>query len=285
MKFSNLLMSICITTLILYSCSKDKSKNDTVVTTDSTVLVKVIDLDTTKISGLDTLRVYQYNYDNLKRLTSTEVRLDAMSGGFAIKTFNTMHYYNGTDTLPFKEIENVKQHSSFDINYTKYCSYQNGKLVYDSIVSNFQYTTARKYTHESNRLIVNSTIYTTPTPSTQVRYIYLTRVNGNTIIQLDTTDGVINNFLYSYDNKINPFANKPQSPLIERSAPYYLHNTYSEEMAHERNNITEMSATSGYTLLLKYSYEYNSKGLPIIARVYSQNSNYHFKRLFFYTKL
>ena len=283
MKIVNCFVLTCLTTFIFFSCSKDETNNSIVPSRDSTTLIKLIDFDTTKISGDDTLRVYQYSYDDQRRLSNTKL-ISYSSSGMPNRNFYTTHYYNGNDSLPFKETETRSQAGFPDIIFTRYNNYVGGKLMHDSMISNIQPTIVRNYTYEPGKIVVHSVTYDSPVYS-EVRNIYTTKVNGNTIIQRDTFAGIANNFLFSYDNKPNPFAGKPQSPFIERAAPYYIPAMYPDEMPYERNNVTEVNQTTFYNFHYKYFYEYNSDGYPVIARALLQNSNQHFKRFFFYTRM
>jgi hypothetical protein len=277
-----------LVTLAIFSCQKDTNQNTTITNNDSTTLIKAIDFDTTKVPGLDTMVVYQYDYDNLKRLFHSKVMLYSI--GSPYKYFNTTHYYNGNDILPFKEVETI---SSIFLNevYTRYCSYLNNKIIYDSIILNNQPLQARRYSYETDKLISLSTTYSlTLPPKVELRNIYFTKVNGNTILQRDTTtSGYISNFLFSYDNKNNPYAGMVYSPLIERSAPHYVDATYIDDLVYERNNATEITQSGSYNFHFKYSYEYYTNGFPAIAKAYWQSptgiSSFTFKRIFIYTKL
>ena len=278
MKFSFVLFWLIIVTAS--SCSKE---NTTSPNNDGTTLIKFFDLDTTKITGQDTMLVQEYEYDNFKRLVHTIARVYNPNGTLAHQA-NTIHYYNSNDILPFKEVETWSSGGSVGFVLTRYCSYSNNKLIYDSASSDNQHYFIRNYLYQNDKLIVSSKDNSTTPPTVDMQTIYFTRINGNTVLQRDTTSsGIINNFSFSYDDKKNPFAGKPQSPFLGISEPFYPQETYTEYMVYENNNAIDINQTSSYNFHFKYFYEYNINGYPTVARAYSQNSaSYFFKRIFIY---
>jgi hypothetical protein len=280
--------------LIICSCQKEKTQDRRTENpqSDSTTLAMYIDLDTTQVSGSDTIEVQKYKYDNSKRLLESdyiEYNGNAPDGITITKLF-----YNGTDTLPFKKTESYYELPSGNLVNTPdtgYYFYSQGRVISDSIISHSNSSSyfVRKFSYNNNKITESIAENTTP-PSTYLHLFYQTKNNGNTSLQIDSTFYNGNNiggtqtFSFSYDTKNNPFYNMPQS-FIERGDPYYNMETYSEEMIFEKNNPTEIKEEAFH---LKYVYEYNINNFPSVAKIYDDPDNdptYYYKRVFIYTKL
>lgn len=279
--------------LIIFSCQKDKTSERRTENpqSDSTTLAMYVDLDTTKISGSDTLVVQKYSYDNLKRLSKSYYIEydDGVPGALSL----TDLFYNGNDTLPFKITEtNYELPSGYtDDQDIGYYFYKDGKLISDSIRrSNAPTFFVNTYTYENNA-IISTNIYPSVPYIITVNKHYQTRTNGNTTSQLDSSfvDGVFSgdskvSFSASYDTKNNPFQNL-MSDMSSSSIPsgIYTQETYSESMLYEKNNPVEI--ISGFHL--KYFYEYNQNDYPSVTRVYDIEgpTEFLYKRIFIYTKL
>ena len=289
---------LIISGIIIYSCQKEPSSNTPPIVTrdDSTTLLMYIDLDTTQAAGLDTLNIQKYSYDNSKRLMkSAYIEYESgMPAHFSI----TNLYYNGTDTLPFKKTETNYDSpgGTAGLSDTAYYIYNGDKIISDSVRSGYNsFPVVGKYAYDNNKVTETRLDYSLTPPAYPYSHeVYLTKINGNTTLQMDTTflDGVLSSstrFSFVYDVKINPFYNIPQ-PFVERSFPYYDGETYSEEMVYEKNNPTDINETGDPfgtgAFHFKYFYEYKSNGYPSVARVYDQDdpSNFY-KRIFIYTKL
>lgn len=280
--------------LIICSCQKEKTQDRKAGNpqSDSTTLLMYVDIDTTQVSGSDTLEVQKYKYDNSKRLieaTYIGYNRNIPEGGTITKLF-----YNGTDTLPFKKIESYFELPNGNISNipdTGYYFYSQGKVISDSVISphNSLSYYVRKFSYDNNKIIQTIVSNTTP-PSTLLTIFYQTKNSGNTVLQIDSTffngSNTFNSqtFSFSYDTKNNPFFNMPQ-PFINRGEPYYQMETYSNEMIFEKNNPIEVKEGNFH---LKYVYEYDMNNFPLIAKIYYDPDNhpaYYYKRIFIYTKL
>src|SRR5205814_103494 len=73
-------------------------------TSDSTVLSRYAELDTTYAAGLDTSYIYMYSYDAQKRLVSVKTYIgdNTTPGPPRSDSIMTTYYYNGTSITPFK---------------------------------------------------------------------------------------------------------------------------------------------------------------------------------------
>ncbi|MBS1736312.1 MAG: hypothetical protein JSS98_06835 [Bacteroidetes bacterium] len=281
--------------LIIFSCQKDKTPERRTENpqSDSTTLAMYVDLDTTKISGSDTLVVQKYSYDNLKRLSkSYYIEYD---DGVPDGLYLTELFYNGNDTLPFKVIRTDYELpsgnlSSSNFNNVGYYYYEDGKLTSDSITSSSDpsifYVTS--YSYEKNAITTTYILTQSPPLISAVKY-YQTKTNGNTTLQIDSSfvNGTFSgspemSLSASYDTKHNPFYHLLSS-ITNIPPEIYSIETYSEDMIVEKNNPIEI--ISGFHL--KYIYEYNQDDYPTIARVYDieEPVPFLYKRIFIYTKL
>lgn len=279
--------------LIICSCQKDKSQERRTENpkSDSTTLSMYVDLDTTKVSGSDTLEVQKYSYDNLKRLSKSYYIEydDGVPGGFSLADL----FYNGNDTLPFKIIETYYELPSGNAHNTDigYYFYKDGKLTSDSVSRGNDPYYVNSYTYDNN-MIISTYIYASTPPIISVGKHYQTKTNGNTTFQFDSSfvNGVYSSssdviFSASYDTKNNPFYNLI-SNISSSNMPssIYTQETYSEDMPNEKNNPVEI--ISGFHI--KYVYEYNHNNYPSVARIYDDpdtDPTYYYKRVFIYTKL
>ena len=280
--------------LIMCSCQKEKTQDrqSEDPQSDSTTLSMYVDLDTTQVSGTDTLEVQKYKYDNSKRLI--EADYIEYNGNAADYLTITKMFYTGADTLPFKKTESYYELPGGNLLNTPdtgYYFYSEGRVISDSIISHSNSSNyfVQKYLYDNNKIIESIAENTTP-PATLRTIFYQTKNSGNTILQVDSTfdngnyTGNSQTFSFSYDTKNNPFFNMPQ-PFIERGSPYYQMETYSEEMIFEKNNPTEIKEEDFH---LKYVYEYNRNNFPSVAKIYDDpdnDPNYYYKRIFIYTKL
>lgn len=278
--------------IVIFSCQKEKTPDRRVENpqSDSTTLSMYVDLDTTKVSGLDTVQVQKYSYDNSKRLSKSYYI--EYTDGIPEGLYVTDLFYNGIDTLPYKVIETYYELPSGDADDPDigYYFYNNGKLTSDSVSHGNDPSVyyVHFYTYDNNTITSTNTYASTP-PIISVDKHYQTKTNGNTTSQLDSSfvNGVLSGspevvFSASYDDKHNPFHNLIST--IDNMLPStYALETYSEDMISEKNNPLEI--VSGFHI--KYVYEYNHNDYPTMARVYDIEgpTEFWFKRVFFYTKL
>ena len=281
------LATLLILIILFCSCQKgftvENSNTELVQNLDSNTLVKYIEFDTTQISGLDTLDIAKYSYDNLKRLALLEYT-EFDGAGVKVNLYKTNLFYNGVDSFPFKRIDSRFALPSLSLmaSDTNYYSYSNGRIVSDSASDD-----VIKFTYSTDK-IMEKRFTNFPGAAYDSNTYYMTRLNGNLILQVDTTSGgsVYENFSFTYDNKNNPFYRLPISSF-ESARPFYSLELYHDEMIYEKNNPTQILQTSSVSLFhFKYSYEYNSNGYPKIARVTDQtNPSTFYKVKFFYTAL
>lgn len=284
------ILFLALLSIIIFSCQKEKNQDRQGENPigDSTTLSMYVDLDTTATSGLDTVEVQKYSYDNSKRLSKSYYieYTDGIPDGLYV----TDLFYNGIDTLPFKIVGTFYELPSGNADAPEigYYFYKDGKLSSDSVSRNDPSVYyVNSYTYDNNT-IISTNIYASTPPIISVDKHYQTKTNGNTTSQLDSSfvNGVFSGspeviLSASYDTKHNPFYNLVSS--IDNTPSVYSLETYSEDMIVEKNNPVEIN--SGFHI--KYVYDYNSNGYPAVARVFDIEgpTEFWFKRIFFYTKL
>src|SRR5262245_49068568 len=106
----------------------DNGNNNNPPSSDSTVLWKYIELDTTLASGSDTIDKTIFFYDNMKRFDHYYSYDFSITGDFDTTTIT--YYYQGGDTLPYK-ITSRYHETDLDLD-TDYYSYNNGIVAWDS---------------------------------------------------------------------------------------------------------------------------------------------------------
>ena len=245
---------------------------------DSTRLDKYIELDTTMVSGLDTMSVSLFEYDNRGRLTTQTV----FEKDVTLPPTLAFHYgsktrffYNGNDSFPSKTIDSSRN-SLESVNDTTYYFYLNGGVVKDSSRTRYADPTGfetasidvRDYTSNGSNTTVTQKIDYTLNPATwpppcpaTTNYVK-TYVNGNITSEIgsySSCSGIgTSESHFIYDNKPNPFY-----PL---RIPYPILDGKSIG-AVQKNNIIE-SGTFSLGDNFRYSYTYRSDGYPLVVRVY-----------------
>jgi len=116
---------------VLVSCQKEvEGTLPGLVQGDSTFLDKVIALDTTLPSGLDTTSKMTFTYDNAKRVIKVSEIYGGNSGS-SIADF----YFNGTDSIPYKKISREIYTGIYDYTDTSFYVYSNGVVSKDSTIT------------------------------------------------------------------------------------------------------------------------------------------------------
>jgi len=290
---SNILFWLIITSFAICSCQKEIDFSLAPKLTsgnDSIYLQKLVQLDTVKASGSDTLFTREFYYDNLKRILRTfEKNSTSPLNTIYIET---KYYYAGTDTLPYKTTE-IDNEGAIIYNDTVLYTFSNGKVSRDSFIVYRQNTgellgtSTQTYVQvASNNIFVRSRSVSYNTGLPQVY-----KDSGNAIISLAGSNiisqtapyEVANNEVYdlTYDNKINP--------LYRIDIHYLIYGGYNSSLDCQKNNpLTEKVSTASGGSLYHFtsSYAYRSDGYPLIKRTTDLlDPSYNRKNLYYYTSL
>ena len=280
---------ICVTITFLSACQKDFSfeipTTESIITSDSNLLKKYIELDT--IGGIDTLTKTLYEYDNMRRLLSRKEK------NYTDSFFNDRYYsYSGNDTLVSRMLEIYYSTSQTDVFYDSAFTYfirnSNNKIIKDSsiifsidlgitsfikLVSDFTY-------FAGDSIERSITIYD-PVSSTN-RFSFKQIRNGNNIIKESEynfngspgsfTPNRIANF--TYDNRYNPFYGEKINYPVTLNP-----NNYSDYFT-PKNNLVLIDV-SGFAEAVVYTY--NTLGFPIKSVItFPGSSGYAIKGVFIY---
>ena len=269
-------IAITLSIVLFSSCQKeiDWQLNNT-PQSDSTILVKYIEFDTTLTAGLDTIKIETFEYDNAGRLyRRSSITKDPGVPPTTVFPYyeNYTFFYTGNDAQPYKV---TISHLDFlgSGKDTVHLFYTNGKVTRDSIRSKeidfigfpFEHMAVNLFADNGNTTTV--TRYFTSTlnppswpPACPGTDIYTkTYVNGNTTSEkgnyTDCAGIGMSELNLVYDNHPNP--------LFPYRVPYpILSNCLSAE---QKNNIVESWTFTGQDWY-KYSYTYRSGGYPLVIR-------------------
>jgi hypothetical protein len=272
---------ILITSLSLMSCQREVHESLPVPNSGDSLITRVIEFDTSYISGLDTSFVYAFNYDASERL----LRLNSIfykpgvTGSSRIKDEEELIYhYNGSEIYPFKITAKYVSYDIPDLYYdTCHLTYTEGYVSRDSTGLGGNYSVASFTKLGANRFFLQrkSFMYTDTT------YVNIQLQGSNIIKEVDSLKQpggwTVTTTVITYDNKPNPF----KAISIPYPAPfhYYLPEMVPQNFARQSaNNITSIVDGNG-TLVL--NYEYGPTGLPKILRGVGST----FKYLYYYTSL
>ena len=293
-------LSICF-----FSCKKSDSPAPTTPTTmgDSTTLLKLIVIDSTKASPFDTTAIYKFDYDNSKRISKTTA-LAYNSTTLQLETQYTFTYsYTGSDTLPSKVVEyNHPSNATFTLNWTHDLTYDSqSRLLKDS--SNDNFTTAsynnisiytNKYVYQSDGYIDSAFQYLPAQAPGATRFVSTKDANNNITRQQTYNTNPVTEVVY--DSYTNPL----YKTIVKE--PYLLNAIYPTffsgiNLTPQKNNFSKISTNtydaSGTTIVTSYSKyfitTYNANALPstmgISANPPTGPLTDKYKYLFVYTKL
>ena len=264
---------VCLSAVSFFiSCQKEIGwESENIIQEDSVFIKKIISFDTSLPAGLDTGIIYQYEYDQQKRVVELEVT------EFDLPTKYEMYhrlFYNGNDTLPYKYVTTMNFSTDSVITFL---TYSNGFVVKDSSAVYDNHVLTSKNTHfvtslGGSRYQLLSYSDQTLFPGNQlIDSITFSRnvVGGNVISGLDTVweAGVglpLETVRYQnvFDDKKNPFSNLPVW-----YAGYYK-NVIMETVSEGTNNALSYQVITdpGITETSNVSYTYDTNGFPLVAR-------------------
>ena len=290
MKHNLSFLLVMVMVVSLYSCQKEVEGTipNNRVQNDSIFLDRLVVVDTTQPTGLDTIESVFFIYDNQKRLSK-------------LKSYNTwsgtpdsliMEFlYSGTDSLPYKHIV-YESFLSLIYSDTIYYAYSNGVVVRDSIVS-WELTggsnsgaEVTEFSLSGSQVSIVEKFYNWVFGSyvlsgTDQGSVTISAPGGNILSQTRASGGAAFFDLVqaSYDNNPNPISRaiKIRYPLLEAD--------FFDCATLQRNNpVHTLYEEPGYPAETStYSYIYRSDSYPI-QRNYSSGSGGGFSKALYYYK-
>lgn len=271
------------------------------VLTNNIYLSRVVELDTSYASGLDTFSKTSIVYDASKRLIKVNDTIFE-AGSTNIEMIGVENrFYNGSDTMPYKFTRWEAYSNGEDIRDTVFFFYNTGGLtiIKDSTIQYYMgapFTkTVKKYTDlGGGRYYSDRTAFDYTTGILIAKDSILmnrTYTAGNMSMM---TDSVYDPFMgqlrymyrynYSYDTKNNPF-HRALLPYMaqERSgntkALYSNHASVNNPVSYSFTSIVGLSLNTGSG---QSFYEYDSNNYPVVIRYSSSSFTNKFKTLLFY---
>ena len=303
--------------LYLISCKKEENSDnvndpETPVFIDSSYLDKWYVIDSVD-SYEDTSSIYEFTYDNEKRVTSVEIL--KLNPSLILEHFGIMnYYYNGSDTLPYKSY--TLQNTYFagpllmDTTTTFYFLDATGKRLRDStlrttwdgtsyisriILTNYTYVSDNVITHSLYHGITYQNGVITDTldlPTSDTTMVS----NGNdlaNIFYLGDAGAYITETTITYNTEPNIFSkfnirNNFQYPNFGQHFGDFPTNTTNNPLHFHQIGYYAFGGTTTVSDLT-YTYQYNSNGLvkSVIwpnLNIPSPSTNY-VKNLFTYRNL
>jgi len=253
--------------LIFQSCQKEVTDNNiipTPVLIDSNYIDKIYEVEFT--NGLpDTVELWSYTYDNLKRVTSMTIKSPDPND---LSGFKYLYTYNSADTLPSKTVYIESAFIGADTT-TRFHFYDNsGKNLKDSSIytgSGLNYYFVREYSYAANKIFGsqysslsgNSWFIQKDTATTDIdgniidskKYYFNTSTSN---WELTSTTG------YTYDNKRSPFAllSNIKTFRVFPSGETFYHElpTYNNKVSQTETNGIETGSPNTNTYNFTNSY-------------------------------
>lgn len=151
-----------------------------------------VELDTTSVSGRDTVTKVLYTYDSLKSLSSFQFLQYSPIGILDTDSYTILYRYSAMDTVPYKSI---KKYHINGINEagTKTYKYTNGQLTFDSTYDNNE-ELINRYVCSGNKIVDSGLYYQHNLPITNKfpQVVYQQNMAGRIVLQKDT-------FVYNCD--------------------------------------------------------------------------------------
>ncbi len=272
--------------LLICSCQKEVDVNPpAILTSDSSYLDKIIILDTTQPSGMDTVEKISTTYDASKRL----VTYAGQSSGYSTtQTF----FYSGNDTLPFKHVVRDVFGPVISAD-TIFFTYSNGIVVRDSMNS-WNITTGMSYGAEVSEFTVTGSNVSTRDKSYVlvagnyvlmndiVSVVSLTTSGGNILTQNPVSGQPSYDLVQAtYDSKNNPLSKIIKTHYANFESRYF------ESWLLQRNNAIQINYKEpGFPPESDaYTYQYRNDNYPKSATYHSTAGSTGNKILYFYKTL
>lgn len=262
-----------LTLIFLTACQKEFDSNALVSVNDSGYVKKFVAIDTTEAPGADTVRIFDFDYDAQKKLSGYvhTIYEPGTSGPGRIRAYYRYQYaYRGTDTLPYRIIEELNDIRFPANNYTDtlFYFYQDGVVIKDSSGNVNEYFTDEIIPLSPTRTLLRQRNLVPPFGlSTDTTFIFTNWQNGNL---LQETDSLwlpllgfydISSFTAQYDTKPNPFKRLVLKYRIPFNKDVF---TFALEglVAPTANNMVFFDGDTGS---LATRYQYRPDGLPVFS--------------------
>ena len=293
MKLKVLLLALIIAVIAATSCQKEVNWSPDLRTSnnDSTLISRVILLDTTLPSHFDSIYYYQFEYDQQKRVAFI---YEFDKSGPVVDTYVVTHlFYQGNDTLPYKGISRFDLSTNVEELFKYYDG--SGKLVKDSFIKSGPPggIEVRRYSYLTGRLKINWEWWFPSVGVHDSSTSYMSQVrNGNNILsQKDTIDDTnsgggfyTSSFNYQYDKHPNPFKKGwhyfPFYQYRDILSDNFSDNNFTDTYAELKDHLTGTTNITHY----QYAYQYNANGFPKIAWEKDVDNGTVDKYVYVYTK-
>lgn len=274
--------------LVTSSCQKeDSSGDDTGTQPDNTALDRMVILDTTYASGMDTLYKYEFTYDAQKR--PSKIKITGFIEGTRDVEYQAVEnrFYNGSNMNPYKITAGGTPDYPDDISTENYLTYNASQVVtIDSALLFFQGNKVdvkrQAYIAKSpTRYLVERASYDPVTNSlnfkdTTYANVVFTGKNLTSASDSSYSENLgglyqVNRYTCTFDSKKNA-ASKLRIPVPVNYFSNGDDGALSLINMLSSNNITSMSTyiwtstAGGRTEIVNSSYEYNANGYPVIIR-------------------
>lgn len=260
-------------------------------TGDSTVLEKIVVLDTTAVSGLDTVLIAKFQYDDLERIETLEIieRPEPWRNDTDLITRQNFHY-TGDAPYPDEMEDLAMEAGQFYVANHHYYQYAGDLLVYDSSITTLHgginYTTAKdSRVFKEGRFLVEERSYDAGGTLNFTRHSsnIVQRQDGNLIYELDTT--FVGNYV---SEKFSTFDSHP-NPLKKVTLPYISHSLFyydnlDFQLHHNSNNLIQREYISGWNasgqFTRRYHFTYRNDGYPLtrVEERYEKKIFFHYQK-------
>lgn len=308
MKKSVYILSFILLSVQLFSCQREvEDIFSQRVTADSSFLQRVVQLDTSFASGLDTIAIIQFSYDSRKRLVLTRTTWFDRGTHNLLDSARESRYYNGNDTFPYRVIsqDNYAAGDVYDDTLNLYYSAA-GIVQNDSIVSYSNHvrsrieaslytpagtnrfrTTRKKYDGNTGLLLGTDTVLSMNTFTGANLADYSDSIYYNSAGTLDEVYHTTSTF----DTQFNPY-----NRFV---IPYPLYGEYllsdnalafNWQPPSVNNPLTKVfthiiTGSAPVTAAAQFQYQYNAAGYPVLMRATGNLFGNTLKVLLTYTNL
>lgn len=274
--------------LVTSSCQKeDNSGDDTGTQPDNSALERLVTLDTTYASGMDTLYKYEFTYDAQKR--PVKIKITAFEEGTHNVEYETVEtrLYNGTSMYPYKITSGGTPDYPDEYSIENYLTYNASQVVtLDSVLlfyfgNKVDVKRMAYFAKSPTRYLVERASYDPVTNSlhfkdTTYANVVFTGKNLTSASDSSYSENLgglyqVNRYTCTFDSKKNA-ASKLRIPVPVNyfsngdDGALSLINTLSSNNITSQSTFTWTSTAGSQNEVTNYSYEYNANGYPVIIR-------------------